>query len=112
MHIRVVSPSLGEPTGNAQTAQRWSKLLAALGHTVTNDESGPEPDLLVAIHARKSAHAVRQSRESSPDRPIVLLLSGTDLYGDLAGDPVMRSSVESADRLIVLHERGVDRRGL
>jgi len=63
-------------------------------------------DLLVALHARKSAEAVRISRERSPDRPIVVALTGTDLYRDIHHDEAAKRSLELADRLIVLHPGG------
>ncbi len=107
MHVRIATPSWDEPTGNARTAGRWQALLTGLGHVVSvGEQDDSTTELLIAIHARKSATAVASFRSEFPNRPIVLLLSGTDLYGDLHQDPIMTRSLEAADRLIVLHERG------
>jgi glycosyltransferase involved in cell wall biosynthesis len=39
--------------------------------------------LLVVLHARKSAVALESFHEQYPERPILLLLTGSDLYADL-----------------------------
>lgn len=63
--------------------------------------------MLVALHARKSAAAVRAFHERHPDRPLIVALTGTDLYGDLPRrNRSALASVELADRVIVLQESG------
>lgn len=122
MRIRLVAPATSTTvSGNGVTAARWRRILADLGHDVelvTPD--APEPDevgadgaepggapaeLLVALHARRSADAVAASRQRHPDRPIVLALTGTDLYEDLTRSATARRSVALADRLVVLQPR-------
>lgn len=86
------------------TAQRWAKHLRALGHVVRIQQGydrGP-CDLLVALHARKSAGSIERFAVVYPDRPIVVALTGTDVYGDLHGDGVALPSLESAWRIVVL----------
>jgi len=58
---------------------------------------------MIALHARKSAEAVRVSRQTHPTRPIALALTGTDLYHDIHHDLAAQRSLQLADRLIVLH---------
>ena len=41
-------------------------------------------------------------------RPLILVLTGTDLYRDIADDPAARQSLTLASRLIVLQEAGLD----
>ena len=60
-------------------------------------------DLLIALHARRSAAAVVASRAAFPERPIAVALTGTDLYRDIHDDESAQRSLELADRLIVLH---------
>ena len=61
-------------------------------------------DVLVALHARRSAASVAAFRERSR-APIALVLSGTDLYRDLAaGSREAARSLEIADRLVALQE--------
>jgi putative glycosyltransferase (TIGR04348 family) len=86
---------------------RWRRLIAELGHEVTVSVGLPRGryDVLIALHALKTAEAIRRSREAQPDVPIVVALTGTDLYRDIHEDPRARRSLELADRLVVLHDR-------
>jgi putative glycosyltransferase (TIGR04348 family) len=63
---------------------------------------------MVALHARKSAAAIRRYRQIYPDGPLVLCLTGTDLYRDIRTSKTAQRSLELADRLVVLQERGGD----
>jgi putative glycosyltransferase (TIGR04348 family) len=65
-------------------------------------------DVLVALHARKSATSVERFRAEHPDRPIVLALTGTDLYDEIRTCPDARRSLELATRLVVLQPAGLD----
>ena len=110
MRIVIVTPApRGSRKGNRVTAQRWAGLLRSLGHrvTVTDEYRGQPAALLIALHARKSARSIVSFRAHSPDRPIVLALTGTDLYGDIHDHPVARRSLELADRLVILQPCGL-----
>lgn len=66
---------------------------------------------MIALHARRSAAAItawRRSRAPGAQRPLVLVLTGTDLYRDITSDPAAQQSLQLADRLVVLNERGLD----
>ena len=105
MRISIVTPAPpGSRLGNRVSAERWARILRRLGHRVTIDTAtaGAPCDLLVALHARKSAAAVRRSRRESPRRPIVLALTGTDVYRDIHRSAAARRALVLADRLIVL----------
>jgi len=82
-------------------------MLRQLGHRAFIVQPGPAPpaDVLLALHARKSAEAVRSSRELRPGTKVVVALTGTDLYRDVRTDASARRSLELADRLVVLHDR-------
>jgi putative glycosyltransferase (TIGR04348 family) len=56
------------------------------------------------LHARRSFLAVQDWRERWPDKPLVVTLTGTDLYRDLPDSAEARVSLRAADRLIVLQE--------
>jgi len=104
VRIALVHPALaGAHGGNQTTALRWERLLRELGHAVERSTGweGGGADLLVALHARKSAAAVRRFRELRPGRPVVVALAGTDL-DDLAADPGAAGAVAAADRLVAL----------
>lgn len=107
MNIILITP-LGPSarTGNAVAALRWAGILRRLGHRVTiaADWVDQSADSMVAIHAWRSAEAICRFKVSHPDRPVILQLSGTDIYQYLAEDPepTLRS-MELADRLVALN---------
>jgi len=111
MKILIVTPaSPGSRKGNRITALRWGRLLRRLGHGVTirQEYRGQPCDLLIALHARRSFAAVARFRRAFPDRPVVVALTGTDLYGDIRRDASARQSLEMASRLVVLQKLGVE----
>lgn len=110
MKICIVTPApAGSLKGNRVTALRWARILRSLGHRVTlaTDYQGQGCDLLVALHASKSHASICRFRAERPDDPLVLCLTGTDLYGDLGPGTPARQSLELASRLIVLQLEGV-----
>ena len=105
MRIVIVSPAApGSRSGNATTAARWARCLRDLGHRVGVREvwEGEPCDVLVALHARKSARSVARFRRAHPGRPIVVALTGTDLYHDLPHHAAARRAITVATRLVVL----------
>ena len=111
MKICLVTPApSGSRKGNRVTAERWAHLLRELGHhvTVSTEYRGQRCDLLIALHAFKSYPSIRRFREERPDDPLVLCLTGTDLYGDIHTKPEARESLELATRLVVLQPLGLD----
>jgi putative glycosyltransferase (TIGR04348 family) len=59
---------------------------------------------MVAIHAWRSADAIRRFKIRYPDRPLILQLSGTDIYHYLNEEPAPTlRSMELADRLVALN---------
>jgi putative glycosyltransferase (TIGR04348 family) len=61
---------------------------------------------MVALHARRSASAIAAFAKTG--QAIGLVLTGTDLYRDIHSDIEAQKSLELADILVVLNERGVD----
>ena len=109
MRICIVTPAGPKlRNGNRVTATRWSRFLRQLGHEVLLEESwgGEEPDLMIALHARRSHPSIRRYATSHPDRPLIVALTGTDLYRDVRSDEAARESLELATALIVLQEKG------
>ena len=98
-------------SGNRATAVRWARHLGGLGHRVDIAEAfdGEDADLLIAVHAWRSAQSVRRFRDRHPDRPVIVGLAGTDIYRFQHSHPEETlGSMDLADRLVCLHER-VDR---
>jgi putative glycosyltransferase (TIGR04348 family) len=105
LDIRLVTPERrGVPGGNSVTASRWAALLKSLGHTVRieNEYRGGPADLLIALHARRSHASVARFRRDRPGLPLVVALTGTDIYGRARGSPATRRSLALADRLVAL----------
>ena len=65
---------------------------------------------MIALHAWRSADSIRTFRERYPDRPLIVGLSGTDIYDyiDRDRDPVLRS-LAGAERLVALQELARER---
>lgn len=110
MEIELVTPSLPRArSGNIVTAERWAGILRELGHDVTiKREADGDADLLIALHAHKSAESVDRVRRLAPAAPIIVGLAGTDLYGDLESAATERS-LRLATRLVVLQPLGLER---
>ncbi len=108
MRITMVTPApRGSRAGNRTTAVRWARILRSLGHRVdvSVDYEGGPADVLIALHAWRSAEAVLRFRERLPGRPLIVALTGTDLYRFLHSDPkITLRSMDLADRLVVLHK--------
>jgi putative glycosyltransferase (TIGR04348 family) len=110
--VCIVSPAAAAANnGNWHTAARWQRFLAPVAAVRIQspaDDPG-DADLLIALHARRSADVVRRWRDTRPDAPLALMLTGTDLYRDLDHDPRARHSLECASRVVVLQSEGLTR---
>lgn len=95
-------------TGNHHTAQRWAAFLRKSGHRVRIEQEwdGAAVDALIALHARKSAASVEKFHRTYPDRPLIVALTGTDLYRDIATSREAQRALDLATRLVVLQPRG------
>jgi putative glycosyltransferase (TIGR04348 family) len=111
--ICIVTPALADANnGNWQTARRWACMLQ--GHyAVRLSRAWPDTpttpdrtDLLLALHARRSAGSIAAWAQSRPHQPLVVALTGTDLYRDIATDADAQRSLALAHRLIVLQDQG------
>ncbi|MBL8794393.1 MAG: TIGR04348 family glycosyltransferase [Planctomycetia bacterium] len=94
--------------GNRVTAQRWADILRSLGHQVTIGTRyiASRCDLMIALHALKSRAAMAVYRAGYPKGPLILCLTGTDLYRDMQRSASARIGLEWADRLVLLQEYG------
>ena len=111
MTIHIVTPAGPEDrNGNSITALRWAGILRRLGHRVfvAREYRGEACDLLVALHARKSAPSIRRYKRLQPNKPLIVALTGTDLYRDIRTSAVARASLDVATRLVVLQSLGLE----
>jgi putative glycosyltransferase (TIGR04348 family) len=111
--VVIVSPALAEANnGNGRTARRWQDLLAP--HATVRiasrwpDEHAAGDQVMLALHARRSAQAIAAWARRHPGRGLAVVLTGTDLYQDIAGDAGAQQSLALAQRLVVLQECGAD----
>jgi hypothetical protein len=86
----IVSPALRDANnGNWQTARRWQRHLAGRCRVRISQDSGrmrrPAGDAaMIALHARRSAEAIAAWSAAHPQRGLAVVLTGTDLYRDIA----------------------------
>lgn len=108
MKISLVTPAGKQSrAGNRTTAARWARILRSFGHQVRvyTDHSGGNADMMVAIHAWRSADSIARFADAHPDRPLIVALSGTDIYRFQHSHPeeTLRS-MEQATALVCLHD--------
>jgi putative glycosyltransferase (TIGR04348 family) len=72
------------------------------------DADAASDTLMLALHARRSADSVAAWAQAHPGRGLAVVLTGTDLYQDVANDARAWRSLELAQRLVVLQECGVE----
>ena len=107
MRIQLITPApLQLNNGNKITALRWSWILRKLGHDVTIRRSydGARCDLLIALHARRSYPSIERFHQRCPGLPLIVVLTGTDLYRDIRSDRDAKRSLEVATRLVALQK--------
>jgi putative glycosyltransferase (TIGR04348 family) len=109
MKLALITPAGARSrSGNLHTAMRWAALLRSLGHTVRVSRiwDGRAVDALIALHARRSHRSIAAFRKRHPEAPLIVVLTGTDLYRDIRTDRDAQVSLALADRLVVLQEMG------
>lgn len=111
MRIVLITPyGADHRNGNWHTAARWTAFLRDGGYEVevAIEWDGKPADLMIALHARRSFKSIQAFAELYPTRPLIVVLTGTDLYRDIQGDADAQASLELAHRLVVLQARGID----
>jgi putative glycosyltransferase (TIGR04348 family) len=108
MKISLITPApKATRTGNRTTAVRWARMLRSLGHRVelATCYDGTPADLMIALHAWRSADSVRAWRARYLQAPLIVGLGGTDIYRFQQSDPdVTLGSMQTADMLVGLHD--------
>ncbi len=107
--IVIVSPALRDANnGNWQTARRWQRHLAGFCRArIVNcwpDAQASGDQVMIALHARRSAAAIAAWNVAHPQSGLALILTGTDLYRDIVGDASAQRSLALAQILVVLQE--------
>ena len=111
MKIAIVTPAPPDSRyGNRITAVRWARILRGLGNRVSilQTYDGKPYDLLVALHARKSHSSIIDFRRGNPSAPIIVALTGTDLYRDLRRNRRAQESLDISTRIVVLQPKAIE----
>ena len=108
MKIALVTPAgPGTRNGNRHTALRWAAFLRKAGHRVgiSVQWPGDGAEVMLALHARRSHESIKRFPR---DRPLVVALTGTDVYRDIHESAAAQESLELAHRLIVLQPKAAE----
>lgn len=113
--IVLVSPALADANnGNWHTAHRWAQFLSphcdiALCQQwpAPLQQAQHQPHAMIALHARRSAASIRAWAEAFPGKPLIVVLTGTDLYRDILSDAEAQRSLALASHLVVLQNAGL-----
>lgn len=108
--VIIIPATAQEWNGNQNTAVRWAAFLKKARYQVEIqvEWDGRPADLMIALHARRSYDAIRRFSASHPERPLIVMLTGTDLYRDIEQDAHAQESLHLATRLVVLQDKGKD----
>jgi putative glycosyltransferase (TIGR04348 family) len=107
MKIALVTPAgPGTRNGNRHTALRWAAFLRKAGYRVevAVRSSGERADAMLALHARRSHDSIKAFPRA---KPLVVALTGTDIYRDIRRSRDARESLDLAHRLIVLQPEAI-----
>ena len=109
--VVLVSPALADANnGNWHTAHRWSQFLSGYCdiRIVSEWAPGDSPaELMIALHARRSALSIAAWAKACPDQPLAVVLTGTDLYRDILDNAAAQHSLAVASHLVVLQSDGL-----
>jgi putative glycosyltransferase (TIGR04348 family) len=111
MKIGIVTPAPPDSRyGNRITAFRWARILRGLGNRVSILQTYDDKpyDLLIALHARKSHSSIINFRRQNPVAPIIVALTGTDLYRDIRTNHLAQESLDIATRIVVLQPKAIE----
>ena len=105
----IISPALrAANNGNWQTARRWQRHLAGYCRVRISktwpDAQAAGDAAMIALHARRSAEAIAAWSAAHPRHGLAVVLTGTDLYGDIVTDAAAQRSLALAQALVVLQE--------
>jgi putative glycosyltransferase (TIGR04348 family) len=107
VRIQLITPApLRLNNGNKITAVRWASILRKLGHQVKVAQryDGARCDLLIALHARRSYPSIEEFHRLYRGLPLIVVLTGTDLYRDIRRDRNARRALELATRVVALQK--------
>ena len=112
--VVLISPAVElANNGNWHTAHRWAGFvsnycdIALMQNWLSSDVTRSDA-AMVALHARRSAPSIHAWAKKYPNQPLVVVLTGTDLYRDIAVDADAQHSLVAATHLVVLQDAGLE----
>jgi putative glycosyltransferase (TIGR04348 family) len=114
--IVIVSPALASANnGNWHTAARWARFLrphyrvdiTLNWHEPDSIDLDSQPAAMIALHARRSADSIARFAAAHPSKPLMVALTGTDVYRDIQSDVTAKKSLKLATHLITLQDMAV-----
>jgi putative glycosyltransferase (TIGR04348 family) len=108
--VVIVTPALRDANnGNWKTAWRWQRHMAARFSArivaAWPDAQAADDQVMIALHARRSAASIAAWAAEHPGRGLAVTLTGTDLYRDIQFDAAAQHSLQRAQILITLQEK-------
>jgi putative glycosyltransferase (TIGR04348 family) len=108
--VVIVTPALrAANNGNWKTAWRWQRHLAERCNArivaAWPDAQAAGDQVMIALHARRSAASIAAWAAEHPGRGLAVTLTGTDLYRDIQFDAAAQHSLQRAQILITLQEK-------
>ncbi|MGV8933900.1 MAG: selenoneine biosynthesis selenosugar synthase SenB [Gallionellaceae bacterium] len=109
-HIVIISPYLAKANnGNWLTASRWAHFLRKHYRvSIALEWDGAPCDAMIALHARRSFVSIVAFAAAQPATPLIVVLTGTDLYRDIHTDSNAQRSLQLATQLVVLQPEGLN----
>ena len=110
MKICLISPATNDLyNGNRATTDRWFGILNQSAHQVivAQEYDGQACNVMIALHAWRSAKSIREFKIHQPQSALVVAMTGTDLYDHIHVHTEARRSLDLADRLVLLQSEGI-----
>jgi putative glycosyltransferase (TIGR04348 family) len=108
MRIILITPAPPKSrAGNRATATRWASIFKTLGHLVeiATRFTGQDADVMIALHAWRSAESIQQFSTMFPHRPLIVTITGTDAYRFIHSHPdTTLQSIRLANYIVGLHD--------
>ncbi len=97
--------------GNSVSARRLKGIMNEMGYSATAQFGwdGSPADVLIALHAVRSAEVVSRFRKTYPRGKVIVVLTGTDLYQDLLDcSSVGHQTLRISDILVMTQEASLE----
>ncbi len=100
---------LASGKGNAVSARRIARLLREAGYdaAATDSNGVVAADVLVVLNSWRSAGVALEFKRRHPARPLIPVLTGTDIFPQFPSHPEVVSVLEAADAIVAWHQESL-----